>query len=219
MDIAFIISIFVGILAIVNPFGNISFFTSLTQGFSIDEKKRVISKAVTAATVTLIVFGLLGSYIFRLFSITIPAFRIAGGLLLFRVAFSMLYGSIPGTKSTAEEKAESLEREMVGVIPLAIPMLAGPGAISTVMLYVSAGDLVELLIVLISIFVTMFITYILLRKADKIFNRIGRVGSLAVSRIMGLILAAVAVQFLINGIHDIALSWVNEFSTLMISLL
>lgn len=219
MDIAFIISIFVGILAIVNPFGNISFFTSLTQGFSIEEKKRVISKAVIAATVTLIVFGLLGSYIFRLFSITIPAFRIAGGLLLFRVAFSMLYGSVPGTKSTAEEKAESLEREMVGVIPLAIPMLAGPGAISTVMLYVSAGDLVELFIVMISIFVTMFITYILLRKADRIFNRIGRVGSLAISRIMGLILAAVAVQFLINGIHDIALSWMSEFSALMISLL
>lgn len=216
MDIAYVISIFVAILAIVNPFGNISFFTSLTQGFSIEEKRQVISKAILAATATLIIFGFIGSYIFKLFSITIPAFRIAGGLLLFRVAFSMLYGNIPGTKSTAEEKEESLEREMVGVIPLAIPMLAGPGAISTVMLYVSEGDLVELLIVIGSIFVTMLFTYILLRNADKIFSRIGRVGSLAISRIMGLILAAVAVQFLVNGIHDIALSWITEFSSVLI---
>jgi multiple antibiotic resistance protein len=216
MDIAYVISIFVGILAIVNPFGNISFFTSLTQGFSIDEKRRVISKAIIAATITLIVFGLLGSYIFRLFSITIPAFRIAGGLLLFRVAFSMLYGTTPGTKSTDREKAESIEREMVGVIPMAIPMLAGPGAISTVMLYVSQGDIVELLVVIGSIFATMIVTYILLRNADKIFSRIGRVGSLAISRIMGLILAAVAVQFLVNGIHDIALSWITEFSSILI---
>ncbi|MBS3749133.1 MAG: MarC family protein [Candidatus Thermoplasmatota archaeon] len=217
MDVAYILSIFVGILAIVNPFGNISFFTSLTQGFSVAEKKQVISKAVVAATLTLLVFGLLGSYIFKLFSITIPAFRIAGGLLLFRVAFSMLYGSTPGTKSTTEEKEESLEREMVGVIPMAIPMLAGPGAISTVMLYVSEGNLNELLVVFISIFVTMFITFILLRNADKIFSKIGRVGSLAISRIMGLILAAVAVQFLVNGIHDIALAWITEFSSLFVN--
>ena len=217
MDIAYVISTFIGILAIVNPFGNISFFTSLTQGFSLQEKKQVISKAVISATVTLIIFGLLGSYIFKLFSITIPAFRIAGGLLLFRVAFSMLYGSTPGTKSTSEEKQESLERSMVGVIPMAIPMLAGPGAISTVMLYVSEGNLNELLIVFTSIFVTMFITYVLLRNADRIFSKIGRVGSLAISRIMGLILAAVAVQFLINGIHDIALAWITEFSSLLVS--
>lgn len=216
MDFAYVLSIFVGILAIVNPFGNISFFTSLTQGFSPEEKKRVISKAVIAATITLIVFGLLGTYIFKLFSITIPAFRIAGGLLLFRVAFSMLYGSTPGTKATAEEKQESLDREMVGVIPMAIPMLAGPGAISTVMLYVSQGDLVELFIVICSVFATMIFTYALLRNADKIFSKIGRVGSLAISRIMGLILAAVAVQFLVNGIHDIALAWITEFSALMI---
>jgi multiple antibiotic resistance protein len=217
MDIAYVISMFIGILAIVNPFGNISFFTSLTQGFSVDEKKQVISKAIVAATLTLIVFGLLGSYIFKLFSITIPAFRIAGGLLLFRVAFSMLYGSTPGTKSTSEEKQESLERSMVGVIPMAIPMLAGPGAISTVMLYVSEGNLEVLLIVFASIFVTMFITYVLLRNADRIFSKIGRVGSLAISRIMGLILAAVAVQFLINGIHDIALAWITEFSSLLVN--
>ena len=104
-------------------------------------------------------------------------------------------------------------------IPMAIPMLAGPGAISTVMLYVSEGNIVDLIIVIFSVFATMIITYVLLRNADKIFNRIGRVGSLAISRIMGLILAAVAVQFLINGIHDIALGWITEFSALTINVI
>ena len=212
MEIGFILSVFIAIIAIVNPIGNITFFTTLTQGCSHDEKYKIANKAILAATVTLIVFGLIGQYIFQIFSITIPAFRIAGGLLLFKVAFSMLYGDTPGTKSTAKEKQESLEKEMLGVIPMGIPMIAGPGAISTVMLYVSEGNIEHTLIVFFSIAVTMAITWTLLRNAEKVFKRLGRVGSMAISRIMGLILAAVAIQFLINGAHDIALAWITEFS-------
>lgn len=214
MDIAFAISVFIGVLAIVNPVGNIAFFTTLTSDYSKEEKKRVAIKAVIASTLTLVTFGLIGKYIFMVFSITIPAFRIAGGLLLFRIAFSMLYGKTPGTKSTDKEKEESLEKEMVGVIPMGIPMLSGPGAISTAMLYVSQGDLIESGIVFISIFTTMLITYALLRNADRIFNRIGRVGSLAISRIMGLILATVAIQFLINGAYEVAIEWAKDLKNI-----
>jgi multiple antibiotic resistance protein len=214
VDIAFAVSVFIAILAIVNPIGNIAFFTTLTSGYSKKEKNSVATKAVIASTITLVVFGLIGQYIFMVFSITIPAFRIAGGLLLFRVAFSMLYGKLPGTKSTDTEKEETLEREMVGVIPMGIPMLSGPGAISTVMLYVSQGDVTENIMVFISIFATMAITYVLLRNADRVFNRLGRVGSLAISRIMGLILATVAVQFLINGAYDIALEWAKNLKNI-----
>jgi multiple antibiotic resistance protein len=174
----------------------------------------VATKAVIASTLTLVVFGLIGKYIFMVFSITIPAFRIAGGLLLIRIAFSMLYGRTPGTKATDTEKEETLEKEMVGVIPMGIPMLSGPGAISTVMLYVSHGDLIETAVVFISIFATMIITYALLRNADRIFNRIGRVGSLAISRIMGLILATVAIQFLINGAHELAIEWAKDLKNI-----
>ncbi len=212
MEIGFILSVFIAIIAIVNPIGNITFFTTLTQDCSTDEKYKIANKAITAATLTLIIFGLIGQYIFQLFSITIPAFRIAGGLLLFKVAFSMLYGDTPGTKSTDKEKQESLEKEMLGVIPMGIPMIAGPGAISTVMLYVSEGNIEHTVIVFITIIITMSITWVLLRNAEKVFQRLGRVGSMAISRIMGLILAAVAIQFLINGAHDIALVWVTEFS-------
>ena len=123
----------------------------------------------------------------------------------------MLYGSTPGTKSTEREKEESLEKDMLGIVPMGIPLLAGPGAISTVMLYNSSGGLSTSLIVFLSILLTMILTFFMLRNVDRIFNRLGRVGSLAISRIMGLILAAIAVQFLINGVHQIALEWAAEF--------
>ncbi len=216
MDYAYAVSVFIAIFAIVNPIGNIPFFTTLTQDYSKEEKKRVATKAVIAATVTLVSFALVGRYLFMLFSITIPAFRIAGGLLLFRIAFSMLYGTTPGTKATDKEKQESVEKEMVGVIPMGIPMLAGPGAISTVMLYISHGNIWDTVVVFISVFATMAVTYIALINADRIFNRVGRVGSLAISRIMGLILATVAIQFLINGAYEIAMEWAKEIRNLSV---
>jgi len=210
IDYMFGITVFVAIFAIVDPIGNIPIFYTLTQRFTKEERIRIAKRAIIAATITLVVFGLIGQYIFTLFSITIPAFRIAGGLLLFRVAFNMLYGVTPGTKSTEKEKEETLEKDMIGIVPLGIPLLAGPGAISTVMLYNSQGYLGNSIIVFLSIFATLSITYVLLRNVDKIFSRLGRVGSLAISRIMGLILAAIAVQFLINGVHQIALEWAVE---------
>ena len=100
---------------------------------------------------------------------------------------------------------------MIGIVPLGIPLLAGPGAISTVMLYNSQGNLASSVIVFISIFATLLITYVLLRNVDRIFNRLGRVGSLAISRIMGLILAAISIQFLIDGVHQLVLEWSAEF--------
>jgi multiple antibiotic resistance protein len=214
MDVAYAVSVFVAIFAIVNPVGNISFFTTLTRGYTGMEKRRVAGKAIIAAAATLVVFALVGKYIFMLFSITIPAFRIAGGILLFRVALSMLYGGTPGTKTTPDEKGEALEREMVGVIPMGIPMLAGPGAISIVMLYMSRGDLFEGGIVFAAIAATMAVTYVMLRYADVIFRRMGTTGSLAISRVMGLILATVAVQFIINGIHDVAVEWAGELDAM-----
>jgi multiple antibiotic resistance protein len=204
------ITVFTAIFAIVDPIGNIPIFYTLTQRFTKVERIRIAKRAIIAATITLVVFGLIGQYIFTLFSITIPAFRIAGGLLLFRVAFNMLYGVTPGTKSTEKEKEETLEKDMIGIVPLGIPLLAGPGAISTVMLYNSQENMGNSFIVFLSIFATLLITYFLLRNVDKIFSRLGRVGSLAISRIMGLILAAIAIQFLINGVHQIVIEWAAE---------
>ena len=115
-DYVFFITVFTAIFAIVDPIGNIPIFYTLTNRFTREERIRIAKKAVIAALITLIVFGFIGQYIFILFNITIPAFRIAGGLLLFRVAFNMLYGVTPGTKSTEKEKEESLEKDRLGIV-------------------------------------------------------------------------------------------------------
>jgi multiple antibiotic resistance protein len=210
IDLIYAITVFTAIFAIVDPIGNIPIFYSITQRYSKEEKIKIIKTAIITALLVLFVFGLVGNYIFMLFHITIPAFRIAGGLLLFRVAFNMLYGVTPGTKTTQSEKEEASEKDTIGIVPMGIPLLAGPGAISTVMLYNSNGDIGNIIVVFISVIATLLFTYILLRNIDKIFNKLGRVGSHAISRIMGLILAAIAIQFLINGVHQIVFEWIAE---------
>ncbi|MCK4758196.1 MAG: MarC family protein [Thermoplasmata archaeon] len=210
MDFNFLIAVIVAVFAIVNPLGNVSFFVALTEGYNHKDRLEVINKAVFVAAGILIIFALVGNLIFEIFSITIPAFRIAGGILLFSIAFSMLRGSRPKTKLTDRDKEEALERQAVGIVPLGVPMLAGPGAITTVMLYMvdattDGFDVFKVLAIIIAVIITMSVAYVMLYYGEGIFKRLGRVGALAFSRIMGLILAAMAVQFVLTGLVNFAL--------------
>ena len=209
---SFAITTFVALFAIVNPLGAMTFFVVLTRSYPKEMKARVMQKAVLAATITLLVFAFVGNYIFFLFGTSIPAFRIAGGILLFSIAFSMMQGERSRTQLTAQDRQEALEREAVGVVPLGIPMLAGPGAITTVMVLMAEAsspgfDVPRIALIVVSILVTMAITWLSLRNADGVFQRIGRMGAYAISRIMGLILAAIAVQFVILGIQGAILAY------------
>src|SRR5205823_5728847 len=202
--VSFAITTFVALFAIVNPIGAMTFFVVLTRSYPKEMKGRVIQKAILAATITLLVFAFVGNYIFFVFGTSIPAFRIAGGILLFTIAFSMMQGERSRTQLTPQDRQEALEREAVGIVPLGIPMLAGPGAITTVMVLMATAsdplDMAAIAVIIASILGTMVITWILLVEADRVFRRIGRMGAYAISRIMGLILAAIAVQFVILGI-------------------
>ena len=204
VDLAFAISSFTAVFAIVNPLGATSFFVVLTQGYPPELKKRVIQKAVLAATITLVLFAFGGLYIFYFFGTTLPAFEVAGGILLFRVGLSMMQGERPRTQLTQQDREEALQKEVVGVVPLGIPMFAGPGAITTVIVLMGGAyspfDPLQILAVIGSVAVTMAIGWILLKNADRIFQRIGRMGVYAFTRIMGIMVAAVAVQFVFNGI-------------------
>jgi multiple antibiotic resistance protein len=202
----FAITTSVAIFAIVNPVGAMTFFVVLTRAYPPAMKKRVIEKAVLAATIALLVFALVGNYVFLIFGTSIPAFRIAGGILLFSIAFSMMQGERSRTQLTPQDRQEALDREAVGIVPLGIPMLAGPGAITTVMVLMAeasspALDMLRIVVILSSILVTMVASWVMLTYADRIFHRVGRMGAYAISRIMGLILAAIAVQFVILGIQ------------------
>ncbi|HYM40503.1 MAG TPA: NAAT family transporter [Thermoplasmata archaeon] len=203
-DLAFAVATFSAIFAIVNPMGATTFFVVLAQDYPLDLKKRVIQKAIVAATVTLVAFAFLGNYIFYFFGTSLPAFEVAGGILLFRVGLSMMQGERPRTQLTQQDREEALQREMVGVVPLGIPMLAGPGAITTVIVLMGSAanplNLGEVAMIIGSILVTLAIGWVLLDRADRIFHRLGRMGVYAFSRIMGILIAAVAVQFVLSGV-------------------
>ncbi len=206
--IDFALSAFAAIFAIVNPVGNLTFFVALTEGYSKEDKIKVIKKVIMVASITLLVFALAGNTIFTMFHTSIPAFRIAGGLLLFSIGFVMVQGGRPGTTLTEKDRSEALEKEMVGAVPLGVPMFAGPGSITTVMVFMAEAsspdvDLVKIGIILLAVMATMAASYVLLMYSGRITKRMGRTGAAAFSRIMGLILAAIAVQIIIMGIFGV----------------
>src|SRR3989449_473357 len=137
VDLAFGATAMASIFAIVDPLGVVPFFSVLTEDLTPAQKQNIISKACLTTTITLGVFAVFGQWIFAAFGFTIPAFKIAGGIVLFGVAFEMLRGERSRTRLTAQEREETLERDEVAVVPLGIPLLAGPGAITTVMIYMA----------------------------------------------------------------------------------
>jgi multiple antibiotic resistance protein len=148
------------------------------------------------------VFTAAGSYIFRLFGITLPAFRIAGGLILWLVALDMLHAQ-RSTQEGREELAEGQAKEEVALTPLAIPILAGPGAISTSMvLATQAKTFADLAAVYVSILLTAVVSYVTLRLGARAVAALGQTGIRVLTRIMGLLLAAIATQFILTGISE-----------------
>lgn len=206
MDLNFGIAAIVTIFAIVNPVGNLPFFVTVTDGYSKDLKKKVIIKVCIVMIAVLFIFGLFGNLIFQIYGITIPAFRIAGGALLFTVALAMMQGHPISYQVSEKEQAEALECDQVGIVPLGIPMFAGPGAITTVMILVSGfsktGEYMGYFWVFTGVLLTTAVTYIILTHSELLLKIMGRSGTKAFSRIMGLILAAVAVQFILTGIFQ-----------------
>jgi len=202
VDLAFGATAMASIFAIVDPLGVVPFFSALTEDMSPSQRQEIVSKACLTATITLGVFAVFGQWIFAGFGFTIPAFKIAGGILLFGVAFEMLHGERSRSRLTPQEREETLDRNEVAIVPLGIPLLAGPGAITTVMIYMTASvaDPADKLFIFAGILVSVLSAFALLHNADRIFRKFGRTGTRAIGRIMGLLLAAIAVQFLIDGI-------------------
>ena len=190
------------VLFIVDPIAVIPTYLVITQDETPEQRRNTAWRACVAAALIMIVFGVAGRLIFRLFGITLPAFRIAGGLILWLVAMDMLRGE-RRTQEGAEEIVEGQEKEDVALTPLAMPMLAGPGAISTVMvLSGQARTVAEHVAVYGSVVLTALISWISLRVGDRLLIALGQTGIRVVTRIMGLLLAAVAIQFVITGARD-----------------
>jgi multiple antibiotic resistance protein len=193
---------FTSILFLVDPIAVVPTFLAITQGETVERRRATALRACLAATILLVVFAAAGNLIFRAFGITLPAFRIAGGAILWLVAMDMLRGERP-TQESAEEIDEGIRKDDVALTPLAMPLLAGPGAISTVMVLAGqARTPARAAVVYASIVVTLIISWVMLRLGDRVMMRFGQTGIRVVMRIMGLMLAAVAVQFIVTGVRE-----------------
>jgi multiple antibiotic resistance protein len=185
------------VVAVVEPGSNVAIYLSLTEGMSGEEKRRIVNRAMKIAFVVLAFFAIGGQLVFSFFNITISAFQIAGGVLLVDVALRMLH---PRKDEYTREELED-----VAVVPLAFPLTAGPGSITTVMLLMSqASGLVEWPFVFLAIFVSILLSYIGMIYADRLVSRLGTEGLHVVTKIMAIIVLAIAVQFMINGVTDVA---------------
>lgn len=190
------------VLFIVDPIAVIPTYLVITADQTPEQRAITARRACIAAALILIAFALGGALIFELFGITLEAFRIAGGLILWVVAMDMLHGE-RRTQESHPEIAEGRVKEDVAITPLAMPMLAGPGAISTIMVLAGqARSVPEKLVVHASIIITALASWIILRIGTGVVRAMGQTGIRVMTRIMGLLLAAIAVQFVITGGRD-----------------
>jgi multiple antibiotic resistance protein len=193
---------FTSVLFIVDPIAVVPTYLVITHGQDRAQRRYTAARACIAATILLVTFAAMGRAIFGLFGITMPAFRIAGGLILWLVAMDMLHGA-RSTQEGSPEITEASVKDDVAITPLAMPMLAGPGAISTVMvLSGQARTTPQTIVVYGSILLALFVAWLTLRAAERLVLRMGQTGIRVMTRLMGLLLAAIAVQFVITGVRE-----------------
>ena len=198
-----LVKFFVLLFVVVEPITLAPVFASLTQGADAAYRRRMSFKAIMISLIVLVVCALAGGRFIQLMGISIDAFRIAGGAMLFLIALEMVFARESGTKTTQEEKAEVQQRADISVFPLAFPFIAGPGALATVLLtFSTTGDNWQLTLGLLGVIaLVLVITLVVLLLTPFIIRVMGVTGAHVVSRLTGVVLAALAVQFILNGLR------------------
>lgn len=197
------ISVFLAFFAVMNPISNAAVFVGLTGDQDHGSRKAIALKSVITAFCIILFFCILGNAIFNLFGITLPALRITGGVLIFLVGFHMLQGqpSKIHHPETDPAQSDSADETNVAISPLAIPILAGPGTIATAMNYSATGSYAQSAITITAFSVLCVITFLAFVSGERLIQILGKSGMDVVTRMMGLILAVVGTQMLIEGIH------------------
>jgi multiple antibiotic resistance protein len=202
--ILYFVYAFTTVFVIVNPIEATLIFVTLTSGQGALEKSRIYRRTTLVAFSMALLFSVAGDVVLRIFGITVDSLRVAGGILLFLVAIDMLRGVRRQKKVTDAELDDATHREDIAVFPLAIPLLTGPGAITTVVVLMgAAGSLVEKSLVLLAITLTFAATFFILKFSEYIDQALGITGVMVTTRIMGLILGAVAVNFVAGGVWNL----------------
>lgn len=195
---------FAGLVGIVNPIGAVPIFINLTVNESPEERRRTARAAAIVVALVLLVALLTGEAVLRFFGITIASFRVGGGILILLMAMSMLHARVSPTTHTREEAEDAAERTSKAVVPLGMPLLAGPGAISTVILYAQRhASPRHYLILALEILMVAGAVWGGLRAAPFLAKMLSKTGINVVTRIMGLIMAAIGVEFIANGLKQL----------------
>lgn len=193
--------LFVALLALVNPLGAVPIFISLTQQQSRAERKKTILTAATSVAVVIVVAGVLGQQIIDFFGISIGSLQVGGGLIILLTALNMLNAKSGAARSTPEEESEAETKPNIGVVPLAIPFLTGPGAISTVIVYAhNIRGWLQYLGLFVAALAMAALVVLALSMASRIARLLGQTGINVATRLMGLILSALAVEIIANGL-------------------
>jgi multiple antibiotic resistance protein len=191
------------IFFVVDPMGVIPIFVAMTRDDSEEKKADMAYRASVAAFGILTSFAIAGTFIFKVLGVTLGAFKVAGGILLLITSVEMLRATQTRTRMTPEEGNAGAEREDIAIFPLAIPLLAGPGSIATVTALMGrAGKIIYAIPVVLSIAVTCVASYAMLRAAGRIAHLLGVTGLSVMNRVIGLIIGAIAVQFIFDGLRD-----------------
>jgi multiple antibiotic resistance protein len=199
--LSFALTALASILFVVDPLGALPAYLAMTKGDDPAKRRRTAWKAALTATLVLAVFAACGRPLFRILGLTLPALQIAGGLILFVVSLEMMRAQRP-TREGPAEVTEGMTKEDVAITPLGVPLLAGPAAMSAVgTLMIQARGWVHELAVYVAIAITGGVIYVTLRMAEPLFRVLGRTGIQVLERILGLVLAGIAVQFVLNGLR------------------
>ncbi len=194
------------ILFLVDPFAALPTFLAITDGADPARRRRTARKGALTCLIVLTAFALAGEAIFRAFGITLPAFEIAGGIILLMIGLDMLEAKRSPTQEAQGEAEDAARKEEAGIVPLGVPMLAGPGAITSVMVLVGQVERPwQMAAILLSIVVTATICYLVLGNSDKVVRLLGETGIRILVRIMGLLLVALAAQYFVNGLADLGI--------------
>lgn len=197
---------FVLLFVVIEPVSLVPLFGALTRGNTDRERRRIAMKSTILAAIILFVFAIAGDYLLKLLGITVDAFKIGGGLLLFMLAVDMVFARHSGLRSaTVREQDEARYREDISVFPMAFPLLAGPGSLATVLLLTgeARGDWIMISVMLGVLALVLVITLVLLLLTPQVMRVLGLTGANVISRLLGVVLVALAVQFVVDGVRSL----------------
>ncbi|MCG6937517.1 MAG: NAAT family transporter [Gammaproteobacteria bacterium] len=195
---------FIALFVILDPFAAVPIFLALTKTYSESERGRIANIAAVTVMIVLVVSALSGDTLLHTMGTSLASFRVGGGIVLLLMALAMLSGQTGAVRTTPEEEAEAEDRNAIAVVPLAVPLMAGPGSISTAIIQMQRSNMeYHGLLVIITIILVCLLLWLVLRLATIIGKALGQIGLNIINRLFGLLLAAISVEIMANGLREL----------------